>query len=312
MDDWKSTTRYYAFSRFLRETFGCEVRRITINGGFGCPNRDGTVGVGGCTFCVNPSFSPAADGEATSIREQVLGAISKARERGFTGKFLVYFQPFTNTHADVAALRSRYDEALCHDDLVGLALGTRPDCVPNDVLDLVRSYTGRYQVWLEYGLQSCHDRTLDRVNRGHHWDAFVDAVARTNARGILVCAHLILGLPGETHDDIRQTAERVAELGIDGVKLRQLDIVEGAPLAEEYRRGKVATLSCEEYVSLAADFLERVSGSVVVQRLAGETRGGSLIAPKWQESKSQVLSAITNELRDRGTWQGAVHDSLCW
>ena len=306
LSHWKTTTRYYPFSRFLRETFGCDVRRIAVNGGFGCPNRDGAIGVGGCTFCVNPSFSPVAGDQAPSIRQQVLSAIGQARGRGFDGRFLVYFQPFTNTHAEVDTLHRRYDEALCDEGIVGLAIGTRPDCVPNHVLDLVQSYTDRCQVWLEYGIQSCHDATLDRINRGHTWEAVVDAVERTRGRGILICVHAILGLPGETREHMRQTAERVAGLGIDGIKLRQLAIVKGAQMEAEHERGEVATLTGEEYVSLIADFLERLPESIVVQRLVGDTRSDLLLAPKWEESKSQVLSAITNELRRRGTWQGSL------
>ena len=306
MHDWKTTTRYYPLRRFFRETLGCDVRKVTVNGGFGCPNRDGTIGEGGCSFCVNESFSPVAADDAPNIRKQVLGAISQAESRGGAGKFLVYFQPFTNTHAEVDTLRAGYDEALCHDDIVGLSIGTRPDCVPDEVLDLVQSYTDPYQVWLEYGLQSCHDATLDRLNRGHHWDAFADAVERTKGRGILVCAHVILGLPGETREHMRQTAERLADVGVDGIKLRQLVIVKGAPIEAEYQRGEVATLTCEEYVSLAGDFLERLPESTVVQRLVGDTSDDLLVAPKWQESKSQVLSAITEELRWRGALQGAL------
>jgi radical SAM protein (TIGR01212 family) len=305
--NWKKPPRYHPFSRFLRATLGADVRRVTVNGGFGCPNRDGTIGVGGCTFCVNPSFSPVAEEETLSLREQVTGALARARERGYSGRFFVYFQPFTNTHADVATLRRRYDEALCDDGIVGLAVGTRPDCVPEEVLVCVQSYTDRYQVWLEYGLQSCHDATLCRVNRGHTWGQFVDAVERTKGRGLLICVHAILGLPGETREHMRQTAERVAGLGIDGIKLRQLAIVKGAQMEAEHQRGEIATLTSEEYVSFAADFLERLPASVVIQRLVGDTPGDLLLAPKWEETKSQVLSAITNELRSRGTWQGALH-----
>jgi len=302
---WKTTTRYYPFSRYLRETFGCPVRKVPVNGGFGCPNRDGTIGRGGCTFCVNAGFSPVAGGNLESLGQQVRRAIDRAHRQGFGGKFLVYFQPFTNTHGSVDVLRRRYDEAVAQAEVVGLAVGTRPDCVPEPVLDLLQSYTDRYQVWVEYGVQSAHDTTLARIHRGHDWATTVDALTRTRARGLLVCAHLILGLPGETRDHIRETACRLAEAGCDGVKLHQLAVVRGAPLEADYRRGAVSPLSCEEYVSLAADVLERLPETVVVQRLVGDTYGDLLVAPKWAQTKSQVLSAVTTELKRRGTWQGA-------
>lgn len=318
--DWESTTRYYPFSRFLRENFGCKVRKITVDGGFTCPNRDGTVGAGGCAYCVNRSFSPAVQGERLSIREQVARGIQRVRgprgvetqqaaryERGDT-KFIVYFQPFTNTYADVQTLRQRYDDAVAHEGVVGLAIGTRPDCVPDEVLDLIESYTSRFQVWLEYGLQSAHDRALDRINRGHHWAEFADAAARTQGRGIYICAHVILGLPGETREDMKQTAERVGSLGIDGIKLHHLAIVKGSRLEREYGQGAIETLSCQDYVSLAADFLERLPSTVVVQRLVGDTYGDLLVAPKWLEAKPQIIAAITAELGRRGSHQGALHE----
>ena len=304
--DWQTTTRYYPFSRFVRETFGCKVRKVVVNGGFSCPNRDGTIGGGGCSYCVNESFSPAADKQPLPIHEQVAQAIAQARERGREEKFMVYLQPFTNTYADVATLKSRYDEAVAHEEVVALAIGTRPDCVPDDVLDLIESYTARGQVWIEYGLQSASDRTLERINRGHGWAEFEDAVTRTRPRGILVCAHVILGLPGETRDDMRETANRLAALGIDGVKLHHLAIVRGSPLAEEFRRGLVPTLTSRDYASLAADMLERLPETVAVQRLVGDTCGDLLIAPVWAETKQQIIAAITEELAQRGSCQGAL------
>ena len=306
MADWKTTARYYPFSRFLRETFGSRVRKITVNGGFSCPNRDGTVGVGGCSFCVNESFSRAADAQPLPIRQQVAQAIAQAKERGRDEKFMVYFQPFTNTYADTKTLKERYDEAVAHEDVVALAIGTRPDCVPDEVLDLIESYTSRGQVWVEYGLQSSHDRTLDRINRGHGWAEFEDAVTRTRPRGILVCAHVILGLPGEKRDDMRETASRLAAVGIDGIKLHHLTIVRGSTLEADHRRGLVPTLTSRDYVSLAADLLERLPATVVVQRLVGDTRGGLLVAPIWEETKQQVIAAITAEFGRRDTRQGAL------
>lgn len=307
--DWKSTTRYYPFSQFLRENFGCRVRKITVDGGFTCPNRDGTVGSGGCAYCVNRSFSPAVQGGRLSVREQVARGIQRIPGRRGDTKFIAYFQPFTNTYAELPILRQRYDEALEHEAVVGLAIGTRPDCVPDEVLDLVQSYTSRCQVWLEYGLQSAHDHTLDRINRGHHWAEFEDAVARTRGRGIYVCAHVILGLPGETPAHMRQTAERTAALGIDGIKLHHLAIVKGSRLEQSYRHGEITMLDCEQYVSVTADFLERLPATAVVQRLVGDTYGDLLVAPVWWKTKPQIIAAITAELRRRGSHQGALREN---
>jgi radical SAM protein (TIGR01212 family) len=304
-DDWKTTTRYYTFSQFLRETFGCKVHKVSVNAGFGCPNRDGTIGAGGCAYCVNASFSPSAGQAQLSVHEQVARAVARVQRHDPGAKFLAYFQPFTNTYADTATLRARYDEAVSHPSVVGLAIGTRPDCVPDAVLDLVEGYARRMHVWLEYGLQSAHDHTLARMNRGHGWAAFADAVRRTKGRGIRVCAHVILGLPGENRGHMCETAEQVAQAGIDGVKLHHLAIVKGSALEAAYARGEVQTLQCEQYVALAADFLERTPERVVIQRLVGDTYGELLIAPRWPQAKQQVLAAVTAELRGRGSRQGS-------
>jgi len=306
--DWQTTTRYYGFAKYLRDQFDRPVRKITVDAGFGCPNRDGTIGVGGCSFCVNDSFSPATGMAALSVRDQIVKGIKRSDASGASADtaFIVYFQPFTNTHADVQTLRQAYGQALCGDRVVGLAVGTRPDCVPDEVLDLIQGYTEHSQVWIEYGVQSSHDRTLDRIGRGHHWDSVVDAVTRTRGRGILVCAHVILGLPGETRDDMRVTAERLALLGIDGIKLHHLAIVRGSRMEAEHERGEITLLASDEYASLAADLLERLPQHVVVQRLVGDTRGDLLVAPKWDETKQQVIAAITAELQRHGTHQGAL------
>ena len=296
---------YYPFSAYLRERFGCKVQKVSLHAGFTCPNRDGAVGVGGCTYCVNRSFNPQAGRPAQPIREQMVHGMSYLRRRYGAKKFFAYFQAFTNTYADPATLRARYDEAVDFPDVVGLSIGTRPDCVPNDVLDLVQSYTDHLEVWLEYGLQSAHDRTLRRVNRGHDFAAFQDAVERTRSRGIRVCVHVILGLPGETREDMMATAHAVAEADIDGIKLHHLYIVRGTAMEKTYRAGEVDIFSAEEYVNVACDFLERIPSRVAVQRLVGDTASTDvLLAPCWPESKSEILQMVTREFRRRGTTQG--------
>jgi len=298
---------YYPFSAYLRGRFGCKVQKISLNAGFTCPNRDGTVGRGGCTYCVNESFNPQAGGPIKPIREQMADGMAYMKRRYRAEKFFAYFQAFTNTFAAPEILRARYDEAVGLDDVVGLSIGTRPDCVPDPVLNLVESYTDRMEVWLEYGLQSASDKTLDRVNRGHDVAAFRDAVERTRGRGIKICAHVILGMPGETWDDMMATARFIAAQNVDGVKLHHLYIARGTAMEKDFRAGRVEVFSASEYVKVACDFLERIQPSVTIQRLVGDTTSTEvLIAPHWPEAKSSVLRMVTDEFRRRGTTQGTL------
>jgi len=301
---------YYPFSRYLRRKFGCKVHKVSIHAGFTCPNRDGTASVGGCTYCVNESFSPQAGKPVRSVREQMADGMDYMRRRYKAEKFFAYFQAFTNTYGPIEKLRACYDEAVAAPDVVGLSIGTRPDCVSDEALDLIESYSDRVEVWLEYGLQSAHDRTLRAINRGHDFAAFTDAVERTRRRNIRICVHIILGLPGESRKEMMATAEALRPLGIDGIKLHHLYIARGTPMADAYRAGEVRVLSAAEYVTVACDFLERIPPAVIVQRLVGDTTSkGVLIAPVWPESKSAVLAAITREFQRRGAMQGALLNS---
>jgi radical SAM protein (TIGR01212 family) len=296
--------RYYAFSRFLRERFGTKVYRVTVDGGFTCPNVDGRVAVGGCVFCDNRSFSPNRRLPRTSVRAQVeRGAALLARRYG-ADHFLAYFQAATNTYAPVERLRRLYDEALEHPQIVGLAIGTRPDCVPEPVLDLIEGYARRRYVCLELGLQSRHDRSLDWMNRGHHFDAFVDAVQRCQGRGFDVCAHVILNLPGETRADMLATADALAALPVGAVKIHNLHVVRNTPLADMYRAGTVRLFERDEYVGVVCDFLERLPPGMVIQRLNGDAPPDYLIAPGWCLDKPGLLRAIHAELERRDSWQG--------
>jgi len=297
---------YFSFGAYLRARFGCKVHKVSLNAGFTCPNRDGRVGRGGCTYCVNESFNLQTRGAIRPVREQMAEGMAAMRRRHDARKFFAYFQAFTNTYAAVETLRRRYDEAVGFPDVVGLSIGTRPDCVPDETLDLIESYADRLEVWVEYGLQSAHDRTLERINRGHGYAAFEDAARRTRGRRLKICAHVILGLPGETHADMMETADRLASLNVDGVKLHHLHIVRDSAMAREYREGGVKLFDAGTYVRTACDFLERLSARVTVQRLVGETtRGDMLIAPRWAESKAQVIRMFEDEFRRRGTTQGA-------
>ena len=303
---WLKKYRYYPFSYFLKEKFPFKVYKISIHAGFTCPNRDGLVGIGGCTYCANESFSPNVGETIMPIKEQVEKGMRFLKRRYGAEKFIAYFQAFTNTYADIDTLKTRYEEALFDKDIIGLSIGTRPDCITDEVLNLINSYTEKYHVWIEYGLQSMHDRTLRLINRGHDYKAFKDAVLRTKDKeNIKICAHVILGLPGEDWDDMMKTAQAVSSLGIDGIKLHHLYIAKNTAMANEYFKGNVKTMKVEEYVSLVCDFLERISPDIVIQRLVGDTHGNFLISPIWHMSKGEVFSAITEELRRRNSYQGA-------
>jgi radical SAM protein (TIGR01212 family) len=296
--------RYFAFSRFLRERFGTKVYRVTIDAGFTCPNVDGTVTTGGCVYCDNRSFSPNRRLPRTTIRDQVRRGIELLEKRYGADRFLAYFQAATNTHGPLDKLKRLYDEALDHPQIVGLAIGTRPDSVPDPVLDLLQRYARERYVLLELGLQTIHDRSLDWMNRGHHHDAFVDAVRRCQGRGLDLCAHVILGLPGESHTDMLATADALAGLPVQGVKIHNLHVVPDTPLAQQYAAGEVRLFELDEYVQVVCDFLERLRPDMVIHRLSGDAPPDYLVAPLWCLDKPKLLRAIEDELERRESWQG--------
>jgi len=296
--------RYYALSRFLRDRFGYKVHRVTIDAGFTCPNVDGAVAVGGCVYCDNRSFSPNRRLPRTGIRQQVQRGIEILHARNGADRFLAYFQAATNTYAPLPKLKRLYDEALDHPQIVGLTVGTRPDCVPDDVLDLLQDYARERYVCLELGLQTIHDRSLDWMNRGHHYDAFTDAVTRCRGRGLDLCAHVILGLPGESREYMMATAVALAELPVNGVKLHNLHVVVDTPLERAYRCGEVRMLERDEYIGIVCDFLERLPARMVIHRLSGDAPPDYLVAPLWCLDKPSLLQGIRAELARRGTWQG--------
>lgn len=296
--------RYNPLSRFLRARFGGRVWRVTIDAGFTCPNVDGTVTTGGCVYCDNRSFSPNRRMPRTDVRSQVQRGVDILGRRNGADRFLAYFQAATNTHAPVERLRRLYDSALEHPQVVGLCVGTRPDSVPDAVLDLLQEYARTRFVCLELGLQSKHDRSLDWMNRGHHFDAFVDAVSRAIGRGLDLCVHVILGLPGESNADMLETADALAQLPIHGVKIHNLHVVRDTPMEAMYQAGSVPMLTREEYVQIVCDFVERLPSEVVIHRLSGEAPRDYLVAPLWCLEKASLLAAIAEELERRDSWQG--------
>lgn len=298
--------RIHTFGQDLKRRFGERVHKLAIHAGFTCPNRDGSKGRGGCTFCNNVSFSPNAR-ELPDIARQIAAGRAVLARRTGARRFIAYFQAYTNTYADVSTLRAMYDQALREPDVVGFSVGTRPDCVPNGVLDLLSEYRDLgHEVWLELGLQSAFDDTLERVNRGHGFDEYRAAVGAARRRGLKVCTHLIVGLPGETRDHALSSLERVVALGVDGLKLHPLHVVRGTRLANEWRRGSYLPWTLRDYVETASDLVEHTPETVVYHRLTGTASPRVLLAPDWCARKWRVIDAIADTLVRRGTRQGSA------
>ena len=298
--------RYNDLNTYLREIFGCRVQKITVDAGMTCPNRDGSIASGGCIYCNIRGSGTGAHAQGLSVTQQLINGKKSLSKRYKAKKFLAYFQSFSNTYAPVQTLQRLYEEALSVDDIVGLSIGTRPDCVDDAVLDLLQNYAKEYLIWIEYGLQSARDASLTFINRGHDVQCFIDAVAKTRNRGIKICAHVILGLPQETRQDMLHTADTIAKLKIDGVKLHLLYVVKGTPLETLYREHKYKCLEQQAYVDLVCDFLERIPAEMVIQRLTGDPHRKELIAPAWSLKKAETLEGIRKTLEERDSWQGKL------
>ncbi|MEZ5453747.1 MAG: TIGR01212 family radical SAM protein [Thiothrix sp.] len=284
------------FGQYLLRRHGERVHKLALNASFTCPNRDGSIGRGGCTFCNNASFNPQGR-NAPSVSQQIAAGRAVLAKRTGAKKFLAYFQAYTNTYAALGVLKPLYDQALMEPDVIGLSVGTRPDCVPDAVLDLLAGYRDQgYEVWLELGLQSSFEHTLRRVNRGHGFAEYADAIRRAHARDLPVCTHLIAGLPGESASHGRITLERVLELGVEGLKLHPLHVVRGTQLANEWRRGEYQPLTLDEYVKLAADLIRITPSQVIFHRVTATASPGILLAPDWCSKKWLVLNRITEQL----------------
>lgn len=273
---------------------------------FTCPNRDGRVAVGGCTYCNNAGHTPRGHRPEMSVREQMEQGGEAVRRRTKAEKFIAYFQSYTNTYGPIAKLERLYREALDFPGVVGLSVATRPDCVPDPVLDLIADIARHTYVWLELGLESMHEKTLKWVNRGHGLREFIDAVERSKARGLRLCVHLILGFPTESHEEILETPTLLNRMGIDGVKLHNLHVIKNTVLEQIYLSGGFTLLSREAYISLLADFLELLTPEMVIHRLTGETYRELTVAPQWSVNKIAMINAIQEELERRESWQGRI------
>lgn len=304
--EWRGK-RFNSYNRILKQFFGARVYKIGLRSDFTCPNRDGKVAVGGCIYCNNASHTPQDYRPRATVTEQLQQGAAALRKRHRADRFIAYFQSYTNTYDSVTKLERMYREALEFPGVVGLAVATRPDCVADDVLDLLQELSRRTYLWLELGLESMHERTLRWVNRGHGLREFIDAVERAKLRGLRVCSHLILGFPGESRDDMLETPNLINRLGIDGVKLHNLHVIKNTVLEKYYNAGNFELLSRQEYVSLVADFLERLNPETIVHRLTGETYRAITVAPQWSVDKIGVHNAIFKELEGRDAWQGRLY-----
>lgn len=299
-----SPRRYNAFGQYMKDLYGQSVYKVNVDAGFTCPNRDGSIATGGCIYCNNDSFRPSACTSASSLREQIEKGIPYLRSRYGAEKFIVYFQPYTNTYAPVETLERLYREALDNPGVVGLAIGTRPDCIDREKIALLETLARDYFILVEYGLQSIYDRTLAFINRGHDYACFQNAVALTTGRGIRVGAHIILGFPTETREDMLNMADELSRLPIEFLKIHQLQVVKDTALADLYLAKPFPTFDYKEYLVLLADFLDRLSPQIVLQRLFAAAPDEILIAPIWNKTRSEFLNDLDACLEKRESRQG--------
>ena len=299
--------RYNQFSAYLKNLFGAKVYKITIDAGFSCPNRDGTISSGGCIFCDDSGSFSQAHSNLLSIEQQVQQGAETLSQRFKAEKFMSYFQAYTNTYKPVNELEKIYKASLNHPDIVGISIGTRPDCVDDNKLNLISDISKDYYTWLEYGLQSSHDKTLKRINRGHDYECFLRAYEKTKEKGINVCVHVIFGL-WETKDEILETAQKLADLKVDGVKIHMLCALQNTRLAKLYENKEIDFMNEDEYVSLCCDFLEILPKTTTVHRLAGNGYRKTLIAPRWLGAKLDCLNKIDREFLRRNSFQGCKNN----
>lgn len=296
---------YNPLSDFLKARFGCKVFKVSVDAGFTCPNRDGTRGYGGCVYCESSTLAPKDFNGDFDVGKQLAAGMEKVGKRHNAQKFIAYFQVNTNTYAPVERLRRIYSEAL-RPEIVGIAVSTRPDCLGEDVLDLLCEFKKQRHLWIELGLQSANDSTLKLINRGHGALEFEDALRRAQERGIEVCAHVIIGLPGEGREDILKTVGFLASKKIWGVKFHQLQVIKGTGLERMYRNAEVKVLGLEEYSRLVVECLERLPRTTVIHRLCGDAPERYLVAPRWGANKFMVMDRITGLMAERRTFQGAL------
>ncbi len=303
---WGTARRYNAYVDYLRRRYGNRVQKVSVDAGFTCPNRDGTKARGGCTYCNNRSFVPPYCTPGMSIREQVAAGVEFLSRRYKADQFIVYFQAYSNTYAPLNHLKELYEQALDHPRVIGLAIGTRPDCIDAEKIAYIARLARRYYITIEYGLESVSDETLQRLNRCQTFREWVQAVEMTAGTGIHVCTHVILGLPGETREQMLRMARVISRYPIDYLKIHHLHVVQQTILAAQYRREPFPLLGFREYVDLVVEFLQRLRPDIKIQRLVGETHPRHLIGPIWGMRADAVQREIERELTRRDAWQGKL------
>ena len=290
---------YYSLNRYLKDTFGEKVYKIALNGGFTCPNRDGTLDTRGCIFCSGAGSGEFAGETEDSITVQIEKGKERVKEKIKNGKYIAYFQAFTNTYAPVQRLKKLYEEAISHPDIVVLSIATRPDCLSEEVMQLLLEMNDRKPVWVELGLQTIHEKTAEYIRRGYPLSVYDEAVKKLKKAGLQVIVHVILGLPGETMEDMKATVSYVGKSGADGIKLQLLHVIKGTDLEKEYREGKCRVMELEEYAALTADCIALLPENMVIHRLTGDGDKKTLIAPEWSKDKKRVLNALHKAIREK-------------
>lgn len=298
--------RYNSYSSYLREKFGCRVHKVSVDVGFTCPNRDGSVARGGCVYCNNDSFVPPYARALFSLDNQIRKGMEYLKKRFKAEKFIIYFQAYTNTYGEIEKLERLYREALEYEGVVGLAVGTRSDCVDEEKIKLFEKLARNRFVSLEYGIESIYDKTLEFMNRGHNYESVLDAISLTKDRGIHIGAHVIVGFPTETEGEMLRMADEVSRLRIDSLKVHNLHIVKNTPLARMYTKEPFHLFGYEEYLDFISRFLERLSPEIVVERLFTDTPRDLLVSPIWNKNHNDILRGIEEELERRNTYQGKV------
>lgn len=288
--------RYYSLNQYLKDTFGEKVYKIALDGGFTCPNRDGTLDTRGCIFCSGKGSGDFAESRNDSITEQIENGKKRLSGKIKNGKYIAYFQAFTNTYGPIDVLRSKYEEAMNHSDVVALSIATRPDCLGDEVLDLLKYVNTKKPVWVELGLQTIHKKTAEYIRRGYELTVYDDSVQRLKAIGVNVIVHVILGLPGESREDMLKTVQYVGESGVDGIKIQLLHVIKDTDLEREYNKGMFQTLDMEEYTDLVAECIAILPEHMVIHRMTGDGDKKTLVAPLWSGDKKRVLNMLNQKI----------------
>jgi radical SAM protein (TIGR01212 family) len=308
---WGHDRRFNDYSSYIKRTFNERVQKVSVDAGFSCPNRDGSKGVGGCTFCNNSTFNPSYCGEGSSITQQIDTGINFFSPKYKTQNYLAYFQAYSNTYANIDVLKQRYREALEYPQVIGIVLGTRPDCVDDELLAYLQELNKDYHITVEYGVESTLDTTLKRINRGHNYEIAKEAIVKTAKAGLNVGAHLILGLPGESEEDLYNHARAISELPLDYLKLHQLQLVRGSVMGEAYLKNtsEIKLYEVDEYIELVVNFLELLNPKIVMERFISQSPKELLIAPVWGLKNFEFVAKVEKRLKERDTWQGKKYSS---